>query len=100
MKCPKCGAKMGVIASAAHGDYVVRRRRNCLNKTCGHRLTTEEREWAGPAALTEEQRKAAAEKALEMAAARMRRTAEARRQIENRRIALDLGLNPEDLENE
>lgn len=47
MRCPKCNEQSRVTHSRtsmaeARRDRIIRRRRLCLNKVCGHRWTTYE----------------------------------------------------------
>lgn len=98
MKCPLCETKMGVIESRESVPGIMRRRRKCHNDECGHRVTTEERVVATP--TLRPRGHAISEQAMALAEERRRRLVDARRQNENRTLAKELGLNPEDLSDE
>lgn len=98
MKCPTCQSRTHVIETRQHSPTAIRRRRECLNRACRHRVTTEE----VVIVVARPDPKLAAAKAAEMAAERRARQADARRRIEEMQMMKDLGLSegdeyPEDL---
>lgn len=43
MRCPACGSSDSRVLESRPTDDSIRRRRECLNESCGHRFTTYER---------------------------------------------------------
>lgn len=91
MNCPKCDSKTRVIETRRFSEEALRRRREC--RKCKHRFTTEERQIV----IAPIDRKAVAEKVLELAKERRLALADARRRIEERELAKSVGLDPDDL---
>lgn len=91
MNCPKCDGKTHVLETRRFSNEALRRRREC--RACKHRFTTEER----VIVIAPVDRKAVAERVMEMKQEALRKQAEARRQIENRELARSLGLSPDEL---